>query len=396
MTTSPSAVGIDALGVAIPRAYLALEDLANARSIPPSKYLVGLGTVGMSIPEPDEDAVTLAAEAASDAFERGGVDPSQIGLCVVGTETAVDHSKPVSSFLQGLVELPTTCRIYEAKHACYGGTAGLMTALDWIRSGSARGRKALVVCSDIARYGFGTGGEPTQGAGAVALVVSESPRVLAIDPATTGTSSRHVFDFFRPLESKDAIVDGHGSVACYLDALRGAYAEHRRLEGGAPLSNIGAALYHVPYPKMATKAHRAFCELEGIADVEASFERLVAPSLVLPSRVGNIYTGSLYLALASLLAYAPEPLDEREVSLFSYGSGCCAEMFRGRVVPGAHKAAAGLPARVDGRRRISVEQYEAMFRARDEVRLLDSADAAEKDPRSARLRGVHEGRRIYA
>src|SRR5512135_1125518 len=115
--------GIDALGVAFPETYVALADLASARGVPPSKYTEGLGTVEMSVPGVHDDTVTLAASAAADALARACVPPEDIGLFVVGTETAVDHSKPVSSFVQGLLGLPSTCRVFEAKHACYGGTA---------------------------------------------------------------------------------------------------------------------------------------------------------------------------------------------------------------------------------------------------------------------------------
>ncbi len=384
--------GIDALGVAVPSAYVPLEDLALARGVPPLKYTEGLGTSLMAVAGPDEDTVTLAARAAADAFERGGVSAADIGLCIVGTETAVDHSKPVSSFVQGLLGLPANCRIFETKHACYGGTAGLMTALDWLASGSARGKKALVICSDIARYGLGSPGEPTQGAGSVALVIGEAPRLVAIDMATVGTHSNHVYDFWRPLESKDAFVDGHYSVTCYLDAFRGAHAEHRRLAGTDRPDRPSALLYHVPYGKMAHKAHRLWCELEGLDAVE-SFERLVAPGLVIPSRIGNVYTGSLYLALASLLACSPESLDGRDVSFFSYGSGSCAERFRGRVTPGAQRGFASLLARLDDRRKLTVAEYEAMFRSRDEPRLASMSEASASG--RARFLGVDAGKRVY-
>ena len=114
------------------------------------------------------------------------------------------------------------------KHACFGGTAGLFNALDWIASGSARGRAALIICTDIARYPVGSAGEPTQGAGAVAMIVRERPRLIELDVGRSGTYARDVYDFWRPLDRKDALVDGHFSVQCYLDALAGAYGEWTR------------------------------------------------------------------------------------------------------------------------------------------------------------------------
>jgi len=205
-------IGIDAVGISVPHAYLDLADLAQARGVPPSKYVEGLGVRRMAIAAPWEDAVALAANASRRLFATTGADPGQVGLCVVGTETAVDHSKPIAAWLHRLVGLPQRARSYEAKHACFGGTAGLLTAMDWIASGSARGRTALVVCTDIARYPLRSAGEPTQGAGAVALLISAKPRLLALEPGLSGSYTSEVDDFWRPLHRKDAVVDGHHSV----------------------------------------------------------------------------------------------------------------------------------------------------------------------------------------
>lgn len=399
MTPFLYAVGIDALGVAVPDTYVKLDVLAKARGVDPKKYLDGLGTKKMAVPLASEDTVTLAARAAQQALKSGGVKPEEIGLLVVGTETAVDHSKPVASFVQGLLGIGPRCRVFETKHACYGGTAALQLALDWIRAGSAQGKKALIVCSDIARYGMHTAGEPTQGAGAVALVVSSSPRLLAIDAGTSGLYAMDVHDFWRPLYSKDALVDGHYSVQCYLDALAGAYGEHVKLSGGAvagqPFSDRFAALaYHVPYGKMARKAHAKVRALDGDATPDESFDRLVGASLVLPSEVGNIYTGSLYLALASLLTHARGDLDGQRIGLFSYGSGACAEFFSGVVQPGAQLAvkALGLPAMLERRTELTLEEYESVMRERES---LDERPLVE-EAGSFGFLGIAEHRRTYA
>ena len=409
MTTPETApgVGIDAIALSVPRGYVDLGELAEARGVPPAKYLSGLGTRRMTIAAPDEDPVTLAVNAGRRLFERSGASPGEIGLCVVGTETAVDHSKPVAAFVHGLLGLPSACRVFEAKHACFGGTAGLLNAVDWIASGSARGRAALVVCTDIARYPLRSPGEPTQGAGAVAMLVRQAPRLLALEVGRTGSFARDVHDFWRPLHHKEALVDGQFSVQCYLDALAGAYDEWRRLEGAE--SEVGEPLartcYHVPYGKMARKAHRHRRMMDGLTEQAAdeSFEEEVAPSLDLPSRIGNVYTGSLYLALASLLNAEAAAIAGRRIGLFSYGSGCCAEFFAGKV----SAEAAGLVARLEidapvhGCQRMSVADYE---RLRAEDAAADRRPAPASAPRGQAIedrRAVYLGldpneRRVYA
>ena len=362
-------IGVDAIAISVPAAYIDLHDLAVARGVPPEKLRAGLGVERMAIAAPEEDTVALAINAARRMFRLSGASPAEVGLVVTGTETAVDHSKPVASYLHGHLGLPSSCRVYETKHACYGGTAGLFTALDWIASGSARGRSALIVCADIARYPVGSPGEPTQGAGAVALLVKESPRLVAIDVGASGTFTRDVHDFFRPLGHKDAIVDGHFSVECYLDALAGAYEAWRAGDGGG--EPLARTCYHVPYGKMAKQAHRRRLLLDGVPEAEhdARFAVEVEPSLRIPAQVGNVYTGSLYLALASLLAAQAAELSGRRIGLFSYGSGCMAEMFAGRVHPEASELARRLdidgPLR--GRRRLTVPEYETLRSAAAEA-----------------------------
>lgn len=410
-----SGCGIDAIGVAIPRRYVDMVELARARGVEPGKYVDGLGAREMAVAEPGEDTVALAALAASRALAAGEVDRGNLGLLVVGTETGVDHAKPVASFVHGLLELPRTMRVYDTQHACYGGTAGVMAAIEWIASGAAGGRSALVICSDIARYGIATAGEPTQGAGAVAMVISADPALVEIDLGVSGAASSHVHDFWRPHGQREAQVDGHYSVQCYLEAVSSAYRgwKARAIERGLVRPGTGELAseqlaricYHVPFCKMARKAHLQVrrCELEDAGGTWepaaeqtgiASFKRQVEPSLALCARVGNIYTGSLYLGLAGLLHAQAAELAGQRIGLFSYGSGCTSEFFSGVVGPraAARIAAAGLDELLRARARISVAEYERIM-------ALPSSGPVGGDRATAsgfRFLGVTDHRRQYA
>lgn len=386
--------GIDALAFAGPAGYLDMSDLACARGVDPSKYLKGLGQRRMAIATPCEDTVTMAVDAGARALAGFDVDPAEIGTLIVGTETGVDHSKPVAVYVHELLKLDQRCRTFETKHACYGAMAGLTASMDWIASGRARGRKALVIASDIARYGLNTPGEPTQGAGAVAMIVSEKPRLLGIDPSRIGDYTRQVMDFWRPLYSKYALADGHYSIQCYLDALVGARADAVG-EGVDLLDSLAACLYHVPFVKMAFKAHQRQLEIEHGGAISRdhseswqilndSYQRLVAPWLSLNADIGNIYTGSLFLTLIDLLRQQASALAGREVSLFSYGSGCGATFCIGRIIDGAERWRGALDPseQLQTRRRLSIDEYEALVHASE---ASDSQQAL--DPASFGLHG---------
>ena len=404
-TQTEKTVGIDQLGVYVPRYVLPLEALAVARGVPVEKILIGIGAHKMAVAPPWEDAVTLAANAASRLFSRARVDPGEIGFVLVATETAVDHAKPASIFLHELLGLRPNCRTFELKHACYSGTAGVMMAADWIHSGAARGRKALVVATDIARYPLGSAAEFTQGAGAVAVLLSEQPRLLALD-RVSGVFARNVYDFWRPLDRHEALVDGEFSLNCYLDALDGALADyHANMNGTGhdPLiDRFAAFLYHTPFPKMAYKAHLRLFEHDwrrmgkdpasSASEAKDSYATHVEPSLRAARMVGNTYTASLYLCLASLAEHAGRSLEEQEAALFSYGSGCCSEFFTGRFARGAGTAAShiGMASLLGARRELSVENYEEFARGAPEGGTPPSDDTA-----FCHLAGVREYKRIY-
>jgi hydroxymethylglutaryl-CoA synthase len=375
----------------------------------------------MAVADPGEDTVALAATAARRLLSQHKIDPRRIGMLVVGTETGVDHSKPVASHVQGLLGLPRDMRVYDTQHACYGGTAALMAACEWIASGAGAGRAAIVICSDIARYGKGTAGEPTQGGGAVAILVSETPRILSIDLGASGTSSVDVYDFWRPLGRREALVDGHYSISCYLQALSGAYRAFRQRAGARgilrpsnghlPSEDLARILYHVPFCKMARKAHAQVrrCDIEdrlsaigGSFDTAAeaaeakaaaaSFEKQVATSLGLCAEIGNCYTASLYLGLAGLLESEGSKLAGQRIGLFSYGSGCCAEFFTGVVGEGAARAIAEakIQKMLDERERLDVAEYERILEMP-----ADAPPAEEPAPGAFRFTGTLENRRTY-
>ncbi len=403
-------IGIDAMAVAVPRRYIDIEDLARARGVDPAKFTQGLGAREMAVAEPGEDTVSLAAESGRRALAAASLDGSELGMLVVGTETGVDHSKPVASYVHGLLDLPRTMRVYDTQHACYGGTAGLMTALEWIASGSANGKSALVICSDIARYGVATAGEPTQGAGAVAMIIRNNAAMLEIDVGISGVSSTHVHDFWRPLGQREAQVDGHYSVQCYLDALAGAYrgwkykaVAHDLVRDDDIVSeNLARICYHVPFCKMAKKAHLHVrrCDVEDAQQPwdstaeergAASFREQVEPSLGACARVGNVYTGSLYLALAGLLEAQASSLAGKRIGLFSYGSGCTSEFFSGVIGPRAadRVKAAPIAEVLAGRERIDITEYERIM-------ALTAPDGSAPRPGQFRFTGVDQHRRQYA
>ena len=325
--------GVAALSVALPSLAMELSELAALRGVDPAKYAVGLGCRRMALCAPDESAVTLGVRAARGALEQWGGDLERIGMIVVGTETALDMSRPLSAFVAQELGLEGRVRSYEVKHACYAGTLALRQALEWRWSGSSRGKAALVVAADQALYAPSHPGEPTQGAAAVAMVVDDA-RIFAVDRASYAWS-RPAFDFWRPVGAAYPEVDGPLSLDCYRAASASTFVQwHEDAESPFHLDEAEAFAFHTPFPRMVEKGFVHACEAVGRgADASALFERLVAPALAWNREVGNCYTASAWVALACALAGT----GATRAGVFSYGSGAGAELLtlerRGQSAP---------------------------------------------------------------
>lgn len=317
-----SGAGISGIGLATGSHRMGLGELAVLRGVDPAKYSAGLGCVEMSLCGAGEGVAELAVRAAREALAMWGGDPSRLGLLIVGSETAADMSRPLSAWVAEALGLRGAFRSYEVKHACYGGTAAVRQAVEWVASGAARGKAALVIAADVALYAPGDPGEPTQGAGAVALVIEAEPRLAGIELASYAYSTP-VFDFWRPVGEAFPRVDGPFSLECYKEAALACFGAWLEEEGPGALDTLGALCFHVPFPKMVQKAWAHVAERLAFSEPAARFAAQVEPHMAWCRRTGNSYTASAWFTLAHALA--ARPAGDR-IGLFSYGSGAGAEL----------------------------------------------------------------------
>ena len=381
-----SKAGIDSLSFYTSRYYLDLALLAEARGIDPDKYLVGLGQERMSIAPPDEDVVTLAASSAKEALS--GIDPNDISMVLVATESGVDQSKSLGIWVHHLLNLPKSCRVVELKQACYAGAAGLQLGLSTIHQHPEK--KVLVIATDIARYGLNTAGEPTQGCAAASFVLSMNPRLVAFEKEH-GVYTSHVMDFWRPNYSDVAFVDGKYSTKIYLQALEECWKSYTE-ESKRAFDDHDKFCYHLPFVRMAQKAHERLCKISGKSP---TLEK-VQDSFTYSRQLGNSYTASLFVGLASILEKSNEDLTNKRIGFFSYGSGCCAEFFSGIVVPGyeEHLHTAYHDLLLAEREPLDMKRYESFF----SFSLPEDGSSYTIEPTktgSYRLSGIKGHERLY-
>lgn len=322
-------VGIDTIALYTSSYYLDLANLAIERGVAADKFYVGLGQRKMAVPPPDEDIVTMAANAGARAIRD--IDVNSIEMLLFATESGIDQSKAAGIYVHDLLGLPERCRVVELKQACYSATLALQLALPFLRQHPDK--KVLLIASDVARYGLGTPGESSQGCGAVAMVMSANPRILALEPEY-GVVTENVMDFWRPNYSDAAFVDGKYSSKLYLTMLEKSWRQYNELSG-RDFSDHGYFCYHAPVPRLVEKAHQHLAKLNGLEKLsDEQTQDYVGNALIYSRRMGNSYTASLYISFASVLDHTKEDLTDKRFGFYSYGSGCVAEYFSGVIQPG--------------------------------------------------------------
>lgn len=325
-------VGIDEISFNSSSRYLDLRTLAKVQGTDPDKYYVGIGQEKMAMAAPDEDIVTMAANAALPLIENQGQDA--VSTLLLATESGIDQSKSAGVYVHHLLGLNPNCRVVELKQACFGATAALQMACGLVARNPQQ--KVLVIASDIARYDLNTPGEATQGCGACAMIVSANPRLVELD-AEVGSYTEDVMDFWRPNYRTTALVDGKLSTMVYLRALKRSWKNFTDVSP-VKFTDLSYFCYHMPFSRMAQKAHQHLARINKSALSPDEIEAQLTPSQHYNRILGNSYTASIYIALSCLLDNADIDLANKRIGFFSYGSGSVAEFFTGRVMPGYRKA----------------------------------------------------------
>ncbi|HBS53086.1 MAG TPA: hydroxymethylglutaryl-CoA synthase [Flavobacterium sp.] len=381
--------GIDAIAFDVAQLHLPIKTLANARNIEPEKLEKGLGLIKMTLPDVHQDTVVFGANALTKLVTDNQIDLNEIARIYVGTESAIDSSKPISSFLIALMEqkfgegILAECDVVDFTFACIGGVDALQNCLDFVRLNPTK--KAIVVTTDFAKYDLNSTGEYTQGAGALAMLVAANPKIIAFENEWA-TSTKGVFDFFKPYRtiSKEAITgnnenkewfanleaeieihkdqpvfDGQYSNQCYMDRTRNAYFAFKKLLNTTETlyTTWESIIMHLPY---SFQGRRMLSEIyaldagnpiisgnESPADYQNKLKEVskseeyrgfvnqkLQPAEIASSLIGNLYTGSIFMGFLSTLAHfskTKKDISGKKFGFLAYGSGSKSKVFEGTI-----------------------------------------------------------------
>ncbi|HEX7082123.1 MAG TPA: hydroxymethylglutaryl-CoA synthase [Gammaproteobacteria bacterium] len=266
-------VGISGFAVYVPPYRVDLEAWCSWTGSPWDKTRAVVGR-SFRMRGPEQSVYTMAATAVMRLIEHYDVDPARVGFLGLGTESSTDNSAG-AVIVKGMLDeglkaksLPVLnrhCEVPEVKHACLGGVYALKHALRYLAL-EREDRCAIVVSADIAEYARGSSGEPTQGAGAVALLLERNPKMLTVELAHIGSASAYrAVDFRKPVlrniirgklncHFQDLpVFNGKYSTTCYIDETLHALNDMTRRMGREPAEyyrELDAVFMHRPYHRM--------------------------------------------------------------------------------------------------------------------------------------------------
>lgn len=327
-------VGIEHINLYGGSSYIDVHELFRHRGLDPVRLenlMLGKKAVGL----PCEDPVTNGVNAAKPILEKlSEQEINQIEMLITASESGIDFGKSISTYIHDYLGLSRNCRLFEVKQACYGGTAALQMAANFVMANPVGDAKVLVIATDVAkgaeRHSYA---EPTQATGAVAMLISSNPEIIELDFGANGYYSYEVMDTCRPLTDQEE-GDPDLSLLSYLECLEKSYTHYEeKVEGADFRETFDYLVFHTPFPGMVKGAHRKMMRSRygtNLVDIEHDFNQRVSPSLMYCKEVGNVYSATVFFALCGLIDHADVEGDRR-VGIFSYGSGCSSEFYSGVI-----------------------------------------------------------------
>lgn len=299
-------VGIVSYGTYIPENRIRIADIAMAWKKNPAEVLAGLGVIEKSVPAQDEDAATIALEAA----RRALIDhPLDVDVLFVGSESHPYAVNPTSTIVGELLGIGNNYLAADLEFACKAGTAGMIAIAGLVAAGHAH--NGMAIGSDTAQSKPHDVLEYTSAAGGVAFIIGKDNLVAKLLADTSYSSDTP--DFWR----RDGIrYPSHAGrftgEPAYFAHVMGAARKLFDMTKTKP-SDFNYCVFHMPNGKFPREVAKRL----GFTPEQ------ILPSLVVDV-IGNPYSASSMMGLSAVLDIAKPG---QKIFMVSYGSGAGSDAF---------------------------------------------------------------------
>jgi hydroxymethylglutaryl-CoA synthase len=302
-------VGIISYGTYIPKYRIRIADIAAAWKKDVEEVVRSLGLTDKSVPGFDEDAATIAIEAALESLSVFSGTASDIDVLFVGSESHPYAVNPTSTIVGELLGVGHEYLAADMEFACKAGTAAIQAIAGLVAAGHAG--LGMAIGTDTAQGKPHDFLEYTAAAGGAAFLIG-SEHIAAKLLADTSYSS-DTPDFWRRDGMRYPSHAGRftGEPA-YYSHVTGAAVRLLEMTNTKP-TDYEYCIFHSPNGKFPREVARRL----GFTSAQ------LAPSLLV-DHIGNAYSATTMLGLAAVLDIAKP---NQKIFMVSYGSGAGSDAF---------------------------------------------------------------------
>ncbi len=302
-------VGIVSWGCYIPKLRIKAEDIAKARNENPDNIKESLQITEKSLPNIDEDAATIAVEAARNAISASGIDPKLISAIYIGSESHPYAVKPTGTIVAQAIGMSNNYTTADLEFACKAGTAAIQVSMGLVKSEMAE--FVFAGGSDTAQAALGDVLEYTAAAGGAMFLLGKEKVAAVINETLSFTSDTP--DFWRRQNQK--FPSHAGTFTGEPAYFRHVIAATKKLmeKCNTKPQDYDYVIFHQPNGKFPMNAGK----LLGFTKEQ------ILPGQVV-TRIGNTYSASSLLGLCAVLDVAKPG---QRILLTSYGSGAGSDSF---------------------------------------------------------------------
>lgn len=302
-------IGIISYGTYIPQHRIRIADIAAAWRKEPQEVVRSLGLTDKSVPASDEDAATIAIEAAQACLVPFQGEPADIDVLFVGSESHPYAVNPTSTIVGELLGIGSSYLAADMEFACKAGTAAVQAIAGLVAAGHAK--YGMAIGADTAQGKPHDFLEYTAAAGGAAFLIGSDN--IAVQLLADTSYSSDTPDFWRRDGMRYPSHAGRftGEPAYYQHVMGAA----TRLFGmtKTTASDYDYCVFHMPNGKFPREVAKR---------LGFSPEQLV-PSLTVDA-IGNAYSATAMLGLSAICDIATP---NKKIFMVSYGSGAGSDAF---------------------------------------------------------------------
>mgnify|MGYP005840421563 CR=1 FL=1 len=302
--------GIVGWGAYIPKYRIKIETIAEVQNSDAEAIKSGLGLIEKSVPGKDEDSATISVAAARDALKRAEINRKEIGAIYVGSESHPYAVKPTASIVGEALDIGNAYTAVDTEFACKAGSATIQINAGLVDSGMIK--YGLSIGADTSQAEPGDALEYSAAAGGAAFIIGSNKESAVILESTCSFTS-DTPDFWRralqPYPSHAGRFTGEPAYFKHVSCATKMILEKTNLK----ITDFKYIVFHMPNGKFPLRIAKQF----------GATREQIEPGLIV-TRIGNTYSGSSMIGLASVLDIA-EPGDK--VLVTSYGSGSGSDSF---------------------------------------------------------------------